>query len=136
MTLCPFSKHQDIFGKVGESGVSICTLDDMKKLYAGFDLCSPTTSVSMTINGPAPMILAFFFNTAIDQLVEKKQKDLGRNLDATELQATRQEALQSVRGTVQADILKEDQGQNTCIFSIDFALKMMGDILNRLQINC
>ncbi len=118
----------DIFGKVGESGVSICTLNDMKKLYAGFDLTSPSTSVSMTINGPAPMILAFFFNTAIDQLVEQREKEKGRKLNASEWEQTREEALQRVRGTVQADILKEDQGQNTCIFSIDFALKMMGDI--------
>lgn len=118
----------DIFGKVGESGVSICTLNDMKKLYAGFDLCSPNTSVSMTINGPAPIILAFFFNTAIDQQVEKKEKELGRKLTATEHQELSDWTLQQVRGTVQADILKEDQGQNTCIFSINFALKMMGDI--------
>lgn len=130
VTLYGFDPHErpDIFGKVGESGVSICTLNDMKKLYDGFDLCSPSTSVSMTINGPAPMILAFYFNTAIDQLAEKKEKELGRKLNATELASTKEEALQSVRGTVQADILKEDQGQNTCIFSIDFALKMMGDI--------
>lgn len=118
----------DIFGKVGESGVSICTLDDMKKLYAGFDLCSPNTSVSMTINGPAPMILAFFFNTAIDQQVEKKQKELGRSLSQEEYEEVKSSTLKQVRGTVQADILKEDQGQNTCIFSINFALKMMGDI--------
>jgi methylmalonyl-CoA mutase len=118
----------DIFGKVGESGVSICTLDDMKKLYAGFDLCSPSTSVSMTINGPAPMILAFYFNTAIDQQVEKKEKELGRKLSETEHQELADWTIQQVRGTVQADILKEDQGQNTCIFSIGFALKMMGDI--------
>ncbi|MCJ8278120.1 MAG: methylmalonyl-CoA mutase, partial [Bdellovibrionales bacterium] len=130
VTLYGFDPHSrpDIFGKVGESGVSICTLDDMKKLYDGFELTSPTTSVSMTINGPAPMILAFYFNTAIDQLVEKKEKELGRKLNASEWEAARDEAVQSVRGTVQADILKEDQGQNTCIFSIDFALKMMGDI--------
>lgn len=130
VTLYGFDPHQqpDIFGKVGESGVSICTLDDMKKLYSGFDLCSPNTSVSMTINGPAPMILAFFFNTAIDQLADKKQKELGRKLNAAEYNEVKNQALQSVRGTVQADILKEDQGQNTCIFSIDFALKMMGDI--------
>ncbi len=130
VTLYGFDPHQrpDIFGKVGESGVSICTLDDMKKLYAGFDLCSPSTSVSMTINGPAPMILAFFFNTAIDQLKDKKTKELGRDLSSNEWQQIKMQALQSVRGTVQADILKEDQGQNTCIFSIDFALKMMGDI--------
>jgi methylmalonyl-CoA mutase len=118
----------DIFGKVGESGVSICTLDDMKKLYAGYDLCSPSTSVSMTINGPAPMILAFYFNTAIDQQVEKKEKELGRKLTSTEHQELSDWTVQQVRGTVQADILKEDQGQNTCIFSINFALKMMGDI--------
>ncbi len=118
----------DIFGKVGESGVSVCTLDDMKKLYAGFDLCAPNTSVSMTINGPAPMILAFFFNTAIDQQLEKKQKELGRKLTETEVKEITAWTLSQVRGTVQADILKEDQGQNTCIFSIQFALKMMGDI--------
>ena len=118
----------DIFGKVGESGVSICSLDDMKKLYDGFDLCSPSTSVSMTINGPAPIILAFFMNTAIDQQLELKRKELGRELSESELQDLKARTISSVRGTVQADILKEDQGQNTCIFSIDFALKMMGDI--------
>lgn len=118
----------DIFGKVGESGVSICTLNDMKKLYAGFDLINPNTSVSMTINGPAPMILAFYFNTAIDQQVELKQKEIGRELSETEHQDLVKSTIQQVRGTVQADILKEDQGQNTCIFSINFALKMMGDI--------
>ena len=118
----------DIFGKVGESGVSICTLDDMKKLYAGFDLVNINTSVSMTINGPAPMILAFYFNTAIDQQVEKREKELGRKLTEAEWQETSDKTIQQVRGTVQADILKEDQGQNTCIFSINFALKMMGDI--------
>ena len=121
-------QRPDIYGKVGESGVSICTLDDMKKLYAGFDLCDPNTSVSMTINGPAPMILAFYFNTAIDQQVEKREKELGRKLTAAEFAETELKTLQQVRGTVQADILKEDQGQNTCIFSINFALKMMGDI--------
>ena len=121
-------KRPDIFGKVGESGVSICTLNDMKKLYAGFDLCSANTSVSMTINGPAPIILAFFFNTAVDQQVEKKEKELGRKLSAVEHAELKTWTLQQVRGTVQADILKEDQGQNTCIFSINFALKMMGDI--------
>lgn len=118
----------DIFGKVGESGVSVCSLEDMKKLYAGFDLCHPNTSVSMTINGPAPMILAFFFNTAIDQQIEKKEKSLGRSLNAQEKAEVEAWTLTQVRGTVQADILKEDQGQNTCIFSIQFALKMMGDI--------
>jgi len=121
-------ERPDIFGKVGESGVSICTLDDMKKLYEGFDLCAPNTSVSMTINGPAPIILAFFMNTAIDQQVERKEKELGRPLTKEEWEKVKAETLSVVRGTVQADILKEDQGQNTCIFSIDFALKMMGDI--------
>lgn len=118
----------DIYGKVGESGVSICTLDDMKKLYAGFDLCAPSTSVSMTINGPAPIILAMFMNTAIDQQVQKREQELGRTLTMEEFTETREQTLQVVRGTVQADILKEDQGQNTCIFSTEFALRMMGDI--------
>src|SRR5262249_51912859 len=113
-------ERPDIYGKVGNSGVSIATLDDMKALYAGFDLCDPATSVSMTINGPAPTLLAMFFNTAIDQQVEK----LGGKAIA-ELKA---KALSAVRGTVQADILKEDQGQNTCIFSTEFSLKVMGDI--------
>lgn len=121
-------ERPDIYGKVGESGVSICTLEDMKKLYKDFDLCSPNTSVSMTINGPAPMILAFYFNTAIDQQIEKKEKQLSRPLTEDEKQNLAEWTLQQVRGTVQADILKEDQGQNTCIFSINFALKMMGDI--------
>lgn len=130
VTLYGFDPHKqpDIYGKVGESGVSICSLDDMKRLYDGFDLCSPNTSVSMTINGPAPMILAYFLNTAIDQQVEKKEKELGRKLTSEEHEHVKNFALNQVRGTVQADILKEDQGQNTCIFSIDFALKMMGDI--------
>lgn len=118
----------DIYGKVGESGVSICTLEDMKKLYDGFDLCSPQTSVSMTINGPAPMILAFFMNAATDQQVRKKEAELGRMLKPDEWLKVRDETLTQVRGTVQADILKEDQAQNTCIFSTDFALKMMGDV--------
>jgi isobutyryl-CoA mutase len=161
----------DIFGKIGNSGVSIATLDDMKKLYSGFDLCSPTTSVSMTINGPAPMILAMFMNTAIDQQIEKYLKadetrwkealkkiekffdgkakprysgelpptndGLGLALlgisgdqlvDAETYTRIRAETLSTVRGTVQADILKEDQAQNTCIFSTEFALRMMGDI--------
>lgn len=122
------AERPDIYGKVGESGVSIATLDDMKKLYSGFDLCDPSTSVSMTINGPAPMILAFFMNTAIDQQIEKREKALGKKLTPGEIDAVRAETLAQVRGTVQADILKEDQGQNTCIFSIDFALKMMADI--------
>ncbi|WP_163335786.1 fused isobutyryl-CoA mutase/GTPase IcmF [Desulfopila sp. IMCC35008] len=118
----------DIYGKVGTSGVSICTLDDVKLLYDGFDLCSPTTSVSMTINGPAPIILAMFMNTAIDQQVEKFEQDENRAATAEEREKIRKVVLANVRGTVQADILKEDQGQNTCIFSIEFALKMMGDI--------
>ncbi|AEP00630.1 fused isobutyryl-CoA mutase/GTPase IcmF [Heyndrickxia coagulans] len=121
-------ERPDIYGKVGESGVSVCTLDDMKKLYAGFDLCAPSTSVSMTINGPAPVILAMFMNTAIDQQVKKKEAELGRVLTVEEFTEVREKTLQTVRGTVQADILKEDQGQNTCIFSTEFALRMMGDI--------
>lgn len=118
----------DIYGKVGESGVSVCSLDDMKKLYAGFDLCHPSTSVSMTINGPAPIILAMFMNTAIEQQVQKKEAELGRKLNDEEFAQVKEMTLQTVRGTVQADILKEDQGQNTCIFSTEFALRMMGDI--------
>ncbi|HVC37267.1 MAG TPA: methylmalonyl-CoA mutase family protein, partial [Gammaproteobacteria bacterium] len=161
----------DIYGKVGNSGVSIATLDGMKKLYSGFDLCSPSTSVSMTINGPAPMILAMFMNTAIDQQVEKYLKEdpqrwaaaektiasiykdkprahyigelpkgsdgLGLGLlgvsgdelvDADTYARIKAQVMSSVRGTVQADILKEDQAQNTCIFSTEFALRMMGDI--------
>jgi len=121
-------ERPDIYGKVGNSGVSIATLDDMKVLYSGFDLCDPATSVSMTINGPAPTILAMFFNTAIDQQVEKKKKDLGRDLTREEAEALKAQTLSTVRGTVQADILKEDQGQNTCIFSTEFSLKVMGDI--------
>lgn len=118
----------DIYGKIGESGVSICTLDDMKKLYNGFDLCAPSTSVSMTINGPAPIILAMFMNTAITQQVELKETERGRKLTETEYENVKAMTLQTVRGTVQADILKEDQGQNTCIFSTEFALRLMGDI--------
>jgi methylmalonyl-CoA mutase len=160
----------DIYGKVGNSGVSIATLDDAKKLYSGFDLCLPTTSVSMTINGPAPIILAFFMNTAVDQQVEKHLKETGRweeterrldeifgdgprpqyegelppgndglglgllgvsgadVLDAETYGQIKADTLRKVRGTVQADILKEDQAQNTCIFSTEFALKMMGDV--------
>ncbi len=184
VTLYGFDPHErpDIYGKVGNAGVSICTLDDMKKLYSGFDLCSPTTSVSMTINGPAPMILAMFMNTAIDQQVEKhlraeglfdgvkKRVDtklggkvptyaptgptgpasampttndgfglglLGTSgaelvasglLNADVYARLRDEAVSVVRGTVQADILKEDQAQNTCIFSTEFAMRMMGDV--------
>jgi isobutyryl-CoA mutase len=163
-------ERPDIYGRIGNSGVSIATLDDMKRLYSGFDLCAPSTSVSMTINGPAPMILAMFMNTAIDQRVERHLKDSGeweaaqRRIDAIwagrerpryrgELPAgndgfglgllgvagdqlvepevyarLKAEALAAVRGTVQADILKEDQAQNTCIFSTEFALRMMGDV--------
>ena len=107
-------ERPDIYGKVGTSGVSVATLDDMKELYDGFDLLAPTTSVSMTINGPAPTVLAFFLNTVIDQAKE-------RGIDPAQ-------ALQTVRGTVQADILKEDQGQNTCLFSTEFSLRCMADI--------
>jgi methylmalonyl-CoA mutase len=117
-------ERPDIYGKVGNSGVSIATLEDMKVLYSGFDLCDPATSVSMTINGPAPTILAMFFNTAIDRELEK----LGRKPTENEFQKIKAQTLSTVRGTVQADILKEDQGQNTCIFSTEFSLKVMGDI--------
>jgi methylmalonyl-CoA mutase len=165
----------DIYGKIGNAGVSIATVDDAKKLYSGFDLCDPKTSVSMTINGPAPMLLAFFMNAAIDQQCEKKIKELGLEKDLERIskekyknqnapsynntsspgempkgndglglrllglsgdevlpkdiyEQCKQAALQQVRGTVQADILKEDQAQNTCIFSTEFALKLMGDM--------
>ena len=163
-------ERPDIYGKVGNSGVSIASVDDMKKLYSGFDLCAPTTSVSMTINGPAPMILAFFMNSAIDQQIEKYLRETGKweaaknridkhfegkkrpryegelpqgndglglgmlgisgdkVVDAEAYARIRKETLASVRGTVQADILKEDQAQNTCIFSTEFAMKMMGDV--------
>lgn len=176
------ARRPDIYGKVGNAGVSVCSLDDMKRLYSGFDLCAPTTSVSMTINGPAPMILAMFLNTAVDQQVEAWLKSEGQwdaadaviadklgdlrprytptgpggaetdlppghdgsglgllgctgadlvewgVLEAETYDDIRSRALQTVRGTVQADILKEDQAQNTCIFSTDFALRLMGDI--------
>ncbi|MDZ7854978.1 fused isobutyryl-CoA mutase/GTPase IcmF [Sphaerotilus sp.] len=118
----------DIYGKVGNSGVSIATLDDLKVLYSGFDLCNPTTSVSMTINGPAPSILAMFMNAAIDQQFDKFKTDNHREPTDTEAAKIRAWVLANVRGTVQADILKEDQGQNTCIFSTEFSLKVMGDI--------
>ncbi|ADB38277.1 methylmalonyl-CoA mutase family protein [Spirosoma linguale] len=150
----------DIFGKIGNSGVSICTLDDAKKLYSGFDLCNPSTSVSMTINGPAPILLGFFLNAAIDQQCEKwlraegnvytqangpaYQGELQEGNDGLGLmllgttgdqvvprevyERLKADTLRTVRGTVQADILKEDQAQNTCIFSTEFALRMMGDI--------
>ncbi|MCE5233909.1 MAG: methylmalonyl-CoA mutase family protein [Mizugakiibacter sp.] len=165
------AERPDIYGKIGNSGVSIATLDDMKKLYSGFDLSDPTTSVSMTINGPAPMILAMFMNTAVDQAVEKYLREDGKRWDAAHARIEalyagrarpryegtlpdgndglglgllgvsgdqvvdadtyariKEATLKVVRGTVQADILKEDQAQNTCIFSTEFALRMMGDI--------
>ncbi|MEM1095561.1 MAG: methylmalonyl-CoA mutase family protein [Bacteroidota bacterium] len=179
VTLYGFDPHHrpDIYGKVGNAGVSVCTLDDMKKLYSGFDLCARATSVSMTINGPAPMIMAMFLNTAIDQQVERHLRETGQLggvqqalgtqptyrpfgpngeedalpdgndgfglgllgtsgpdlvqrglLDADTYATLKADALKRVRGTVQADILKEDQAQNTCIFSTDFALRTMGDI--------
>ncbi len=122
------AERPDIYGKVGNSGVSIATLDDMKALYDGFDLCDPMTSVSMTINGPAPTILAFFLNTAIDQQVDAFVAEHARQPNNEETAEIRARTLRTVRGTVQADILKEDQGQNTCIFSTEFSLRMMGDI--------
>ncbi len=125
---CDPDRRPDIYGKVGNSGVSIATLDDMKVLYDGFDLCAPTTSVSMTINGPAPILLAYFFNAAIDQQVAKFKAENARDPLPQEHAGIKARTLSAVRGTVQADILKEDQGQNTCIFSTEFALKMMGDI--------
>ena len=130
VTLYGFNPDErpDIYGKVGNSGVSIATLDDMKALYDGFDLCDPDTSVSMTINGPAPAILALFLNTAIDQQEERFRQEHEREPDAGEAARIRSQTLENVRGTVQADILKEDQGQNTCIFSTEFSLRMMGDI--------
>ena len=129
------NKRPDIYGKVGESGVSIASLKDMRDLYKGFDLIAPSTSVSMTINGPAPIILAMFFNAAIDQQTDKFRVENSRDPKPGELQEIVASTLQSVRGTVQADILKEDQAQNTCIFSTEFALKMMGDIQEFLTRN-
>ncbi len=121
-------RRPDIYGKVGNSGVSIATLDDLKVLYGGFDLTDPATSVSMTINGPAPTILAMFMNAAIDQGLHKFRDDNDRDPTDDEAEKIRAWTLANVRGTVQADILKEDQGQNTCIFSTEFSLKVMGDI--------
>ena len=118
----------DVYGKVGTSGVSVATLDDMKALYDGFDLVAPSTSVSMTINGPAPTVLAFFLNTVVDQQLDAFREREGREPDADETAMLAAHAVASVRGTVQADILKEDQGQNTCLFSTEFSLRMMGDI--------
>ncbi len=160
------AERPDVYGKIGTSGVSVCTLDDAKRLYSGFDLCDPSTSVSMTINGPAPMVLALFLNAAVDQGVEKHLRETGQleavrerqggdalpayraelppgheglglgllgitgreAVDAETYARIRGDVLRTVRGTVQADILKEDQAQNTCIFSTAFALKVMGDI--------
>jgi methylmalonyl-CoA mutase len=122
------SPRPDVYGKVGTSGVSIATVDDMRDLYAGFDLCSPTTSVSMTINGPAPAILAMFMNAVIDQQITSFTEVEGRKPEAHEVEVITSRALSTVRGTVQADILKEDQGQNTCIFSTEFSLRCMADI--------
>jgi methylmalonyl-CoA mutase len=160
-------ERPDVYGKIGTSGVSVCTVDDAKKLYSGFDLCAPDTSVSMTINGPAPIVLAFFLEAAIDQAVERHLREAGRlgevrarfggdaalpryegelprghdglglgllgipgdrAVDAETYRRIRAEVLSRVRGTVQADILKEDQAQNTCIFSTEFALALMGDV--------
>ncbi|MEW5734467.1 MAG: fused isobutyryl-CoA mutase/GTPase IcmF [Thermodesulfobacteriota bacterium] len=125
---CDPEERPDIYGKVGNSGVSVCTVEDVAVLYDGFDLCAPNTSVSMTINGPAPIMLAMFLNTAINQKVKAFADQNGRQPDEDEYAKIKADALSSVRGTVQADILKEDQGQNTCIFSTEFALKIMGDI--------
>ncbi|EIJ42878.1 methylmalonyl-CoA mutase [Beggiatoa alba B18LD] len=125
---CDPDQRPDIYGKVGNSGVSIATLDDMKVLYSGFDLCCPNTSVSMTINGPAPTILAMFLNTAFDQQIERFEKENKRLPSDEEIDKIKAWVLENMRGTVQADILKEDQGQNTCIFSTEFSLKVMGDI--------
>ncbi|MDO8732677.1 MAG: methylmalonyl-CoA mutase family protein [Actinomycetota bacterium] len=125
---CNPGSAPDVYGKVGTSGVSVATLDDIKELYAGFDLCSPSTSVSMTINGPAPTILAMYLNAVIDQQLDSFRDSNGREPDADEAAALRDTALSTARGTVQADILKEDQGQNTCIFSTEFSLRCMADI--------
>ncbi|MDZ7576898.1 MAG: fused isobutyryl-CoA mutase/GTPase IcmF [Candidatus Nanopelagicales bacterium] len=122
------SEQPDVYGKIGTSGVSIATLDDMLELYSGFDLTLPSTSVSMTINGPAPAILAMFFNTAIDQAIAAFAQREGREPTRLESEAIRHDVLRKVRGTVQADILKEDQGQNTCLFTTEFALRCMADV--------
>jgi isobutyryl-CoA mutase len=125
---CDPGSRPDIYGKIGTSGVSVATVDDMRALFDGFDLCDPSTSVSMTINGPAPAILAMFLNTAIDQRLERFAAEHGRRPRPEEAAEIRAIVLGNVRGTVQADILKEDQGQNTCIFSTEFSLRVMGDI--------
>jgi isobutyryl-CoA mutase len=121
-------ERPDIYGKVGTSGVSICTLDDVKELYSGFDLSAANTSVSMTINGPAPIMLAMFFNSAIQQKLDILRNESGMEPTPDVVSKVKSEVLSNIRGTIQADILKEDQGQNTCIFSTDFSLRMMGDI--------
>jgi methylmalonyl-CoA mutase len=121
-------ERPDIYGKIGTSGVSIATLDDMKALFDGFDLCDPSTSVSMTINGPAPTILAMFLTTAVDQRLDRIQSELRRPITDAEAEDAVAQVLRTVRGTVQADILKEDQGQNTCIFSTEFSLGVMADM--------
>ncbi len=121
-------ERPDIYGKVGNAGVSIATVEDMAVLFDGFDLSASNTSVSMTINGPAPTILAMYLNVAVDQRLARAEAEAGRPLADDEAAAVRAATLATVRGTVQADILKEDQGQNTCIFSTDFALSMMADI--------
>ena len=125
---CDPDERPDIYGKVGNSGVSIATLDDLEALYHGFDLCEPMTSVSMTINGPAPIILAMFLNAAVNQKIAAFRDEHRREPNDDERREITATALHNVRGTVQADILKEDQGQNTCIFSTEFSLKLMGDI--------
>ena len=117
----------DIYGKIGESGVSVCTIEDMERLYEGFDPTDPRTSVSMTINAPAPIMLAMYFMVAYRREL-KKEEDSGRRLSDTEKEQLKIRTFRNLRGTVQADILKEDQGQNTCIFSIDFAMKLVGDV--------
>jgi methylmalonyl-CoA mutase len=125
---CDPDERPDIYGKIGNSGVSIATLDDMKVLYDGFDLCAPTTSVSMTINGPAPIILACSSTPRSTSRSPSSRPTTAASRPRTSREDPRMDAVDNVRGTVQADILKEDQGQNTCIFSTEFALKMMGDI--------
>lgn len=124
----------DIYGKIGESGVSICTIDDMDELLKAFDLLHPFTSVSMTINAPAPIMVAFFFMTAYRRELEKIRSD-GKTLSEEDKQALKTSVFRKLRGTVQADMLKEDQGQNTCIFSIDFAMKLIGDLQEYLSKN-
>ncbi len=124
----------DIYGKIGESGVSICSVDDMEVLLKGFDLTDPLTSVSMTINAPAPIMVAFFFITAFKRELEKI-KSQGMNLNEEEIERVKIQTFRRLRGTVQADMLKEDQGQNTCIFSIDFAMKLIGDLQEYLSKN-